>query len=79
MITIIKTGGMLVQFETNIIVHDDGVTIIAQRWIDGLKRIVTTCDGTTIDMMAKVNNLGTLSNDVFKTFARVQQDELDNV
>ena len=62
---------------TTIRLVDDGITIIANRWINNrVNRVITTCDGTTLDFTTNVNKLYKLSNDMFEDFARIQHEEL---
>ena len=65
--------------DTNVLLHDDGITMIATRRLGlglDLDRVITICDGTTGDFATKVNKLGLLSDEMFATFSRLQLDEL---
>jgi len=63
---------------TNIVLHDDGSTIVSTRICGtSIHRIISSCNGTTVDYINKVERVSQLCEEVFITFSNLQK--LDNL
>ena len=64
--------------DTNVVIHDDGITIVTTRVIrNRINRVITMCDGTIGNAAERINSLADISNDMYEQFSRIQKEAND--
>jgi len=77
MITFIKKSARDSISDTTILLHDDGITIVTNRFLNKSQcRVITTCDGTTMDFNAKVDAILSLNDTMYERFGLLQASRL---